>query len=41
MTVPDAWDECAACGHDRDDHVTLGCAWPDCECPLFVDEPAT
>lgn len=20
MSEPDPWDECAACGHDRDDH---------------------
>jgi hypothetical protein len=22
---PDAWDECATCGHDREDHNSAGC----------------
>lgn len=22
---PDAWDECAGCGHDREEHDRAGC----------------
>lgn len=49
-TEPDAWDECVACGHDRDDHGAAGCrvtVGPRpgspfrslCPCLRFVDEP--
>lgn len=39
---PDPWDECVACGHDRDDHDRVGClarvgVFP-CGCVGFVEE---
>jgi hypothetical protein len=44
--TPDPWDECATCGHDRDDHhdgicniATIGGdQWGPCNCELFVEE---
>lgn len=46
-TEPDAWDECATCGHDRDEHDRFGCLAPGpmrlgaraCPCVGFVDGP--
>lgn len=45
---PDAWDECAACGHDREDHDRAGCRAAvvtrtgvgECPCLGFVEEDA-
>lgn len=38
----DAWDECAVCGHDRDEHDGAVCsgtiAGLECDCLGFVDE---
>lgn len=46
--APDAWDECAACGHDRDDHRPDGCdvgifhvahgGWWPCHCHGFREK---
>jgi hypothetical protein len=48
MTVePDAWDDCGACGHDREEHFQGGCDVEmrdfdgdvvDCPCVGFVEE---
>lgn len=44
---PDPWDECAACGHDREDHDRAGCTgvgpgaigtFRACPCIGFVEE---
>jgi hypothetical protein len=37
--APDPWDECAGCGHDRDDHdPNLGCfGTDDCACLVFEE----
>jgi hypothetical protein len=42
---PDPWDECAECGHDRDEHDPHGChaeliGGQDCGCAGFEEEAA-
>jgi hypothetical protein len=45
--VPDAWDECGTCGHDRDDHTAEGFClaiaahgglYGACNCDRFTEE---